>query len=88
MQQTEVEIRNASGLHARPANQLVKTAKKFESQIWMDTGTKKIDAKNIVKVLSLGASQGTKVIISAEGPDESDAIHGLAELFEGGFGES
>jgi phosphocarrier protein len=87
MQQAEVEITNATGLHARPAHELVKTAKRFTSEISLEVAGKRIDAKNIVKVISLGASRGTKVLISADGPDEADAVMRLAELFTSGFAE-
>jgi phosphocarrier protein HPr len=88
MQHAEVEITNKHGLHARPANELVKTAKRFASSIWLEAKGKQIDAKNIVKVLSLGAAVGTKIHISAEGPDETDAVSRLTSLFESGFGEN
>jgi len=87
MKQCEVILSNSSGLHARPANALVKKAKSYHSQIWLETVKAKVDAKNIVKVLSLGVPQGTIVIITAKGDDEVEAVNGLAELIESKFGK-
>jgi phosphocarrier protein HPr len=86
-EQREAVIANQAGLHARPANTFVKQAKSFQSQIWIETPRGRIDAKNIVKVLSLGASKGTPVTITAEGPDEAEAAKALAEFIESKFGE-
>jgi phosphocarrier protein HPr len=88
MQHADVEIINKHGLHARPANQLVKTAKRFVSNITLEAKGKQIDAKNVIKILSLGAPLGTIIHIAAEGSDEMDAVSELVSLFEAGFGES
>ncbi|MBP2641318.1 MAG: system phosphocarrier protein Hpr [Firmicutes bacterium] len=88
MQQAEVKLMNPSGLHARPAAQFVKTASRFkDTSIKMIKGEREIDAKSIISIMSLGASQGTVLIIRAEGVGESEAVHALVGLIESGFGE-
>lgn len=88
MQQAEVKLMNPSGLHARPAAQFVKTASRFKDiSIKIIKGEREIDAKSIISIMSLGASQGTVLTIRAEGVGESEAIHALVGLIESGFGE-
>jgi len=82
------QIINASGLHARPASDFVKTAKSFESRIIIcKVGEEEVNAKSIMRILTAGMSKGTKIEISAEGPDEKEAVDSLVTLIEGGFGE-
>lgn len=80
-------IQNKTGLHARPANQFVSTAKKFKSDIFVEKDSKKANAKSIITILTLGAVQGNQVTISAEGIDEEAAVNELVSLIESGFGE-
>lgn len=80
-------ILNKTGLHARPANQFVSTAKKFKSDIFVEKDSKKANAKSIITLLTLGAVQGNLVTISAEGIDEEAAVNELVSLIESGFGE-
>ncbi|MGE5559553.1 MAG: HPr family phosphocarrier protein [Chloroflexota bacterium] len=77
-----VEIRNDTGLHARPAAQFVETARKFASAITVHNGDKKGNAKSITGLLMLGLSRGTTITIEADGPDEADAVRALSELVE------
>lgn len=81
----EVEICNQQGLHARPATQFVKLASTFTSQIMIVRGTDRIDAKNILDVLTLAAGQGTKLILEANGDDAESALTALTELVNNGF---
>lgn len=82
-----VKLINKSGLHARPAAIFVQTARKFKSTIKVRLGDKVVDAKNLLKVLSLGADYGAIITIEAEGEDAEDAIKVLKELIESGLGE-
>jgi phosphotransferase system HPr (HPr) family protein len=83
----KVEIRNKTGLHARPAATFVKTAQRFKSSITITKDSKQANAKSIVSLLSIGASQGSVITITAEGEDEQQALEALTELIRSGFGE-
>jgi len=82
-----VKLINKSGLHARPAALFVQTARKFKSTIRVRLGDKVADAKNLLKVLSLGADYGAVITIEAEGEDAEEAVKALKELVESGLGE-
>lgn len=83
----EVELKNETGLHARPASQFVFTSSKFKSHIVIIKDGKEYNAKSIMGVLSMGASKGTILTIKAEGEDEQEAVEALKALIEGNFGE-
>ncbi len=90
MQQVALTLTNAVGLHARPAALFVQTAARFRSNITVRNitrGTPAVNAKAILAVLTLGAEHGHIIEISAEGPDEEDAIATLKALVESRFGE-
>jgi len=80
-------IVNKLGVHVRPATKLVKTANMFEANIFIKKNELKIDAKSILGILMLAASQGSMIIVEAEGKDAKEAVHGLGCLIEDGFGE-
>ena len=82
-----ITITNDTGLHARPASVFVSTASKFKSDLMIQKDAKKINAKSILAVLALGITKGTEIIISAEGPDEEEAITALMELAKANFNE-
>jgi phosphocarrier protein len=82
-----VEVLNRAGVHARPSALLVQTVKDFKSSIYIEKENKKINAKSIMGVLTLGAGFGMKLKIIAEGEDEQDAVNALARLFESKFEE-
>ncbi len=84
---TILAIRNAVGLHARPAAQFVKTANRFGSTISLEKDGRRVDAKSIIGVLSLQASQGSRVKVRAEGEDADEAIAALETLVNANFGE-
>ncbi len=67
-------------LHARPAAQFVKTAKQFSSEIVVRKGDKEANAKSSLKIMTLGAKKGDRIIIRAEGDDAEDAVDALTEL--------
>lgn len=86
--QTEVEIKNANGLHLRPAMQLVDTASRFASDIKISNGQTTIDGKSIMQVAMLAAAAGAKLTITASGPDAQAATDALKDLVENKlFGE-
>lgn len=84
MEEITVMVNNKAGLHARPVKIFVEETRKFESTITIARTDNKqfIDGKNIFRVLSLGASRGTELIIQAEGKDEGEAVKKMQELFD------
>ncbi len=82
MQNAIVVLTDPVGLHARPAAALVQTAARYKSDISLEHGTRKANAKSIITVLALGARQGAKVEIKAEGEDEVAALAAIVELLE------
>ncbi len=80
--EAELEIRNADGLHMRPAMQFVDIANRFESDITISSGQTSIDGKSIMQISMLAATCGTKLKIRAEGSDAREAVEALRELVE------
>ena len=87
MKSRDVVITNASGLHARPATFFIQKANTYKSTIWVEREDRKVNAKSLLGVLSLGIAKGMTVTLIAEGPDEADALAGLAALIDSGFVE-
>lgn len=87
MTQATLTLMNKIGLHARPAAELIKTAAKFQSKITLEGKNRQADAKSIIMVLSMGLRQGDSLTITADGPDEEEAIRALRELVESKFHE-
>jgi phosphotransferase system HPr (HPr) family protein len=86
----EVEVRNASGLHARPAATFVRAACTFQSDIRIanvTTGSDPVTAKSIIGVLGLGVQRGHRIRLVADGADEGPAAEALRALVEAGLGE-
>ena len=83
----EVTITNTIGLHARPATFFIQKANSFKSSIWVEKEDRKVNAKSLLGVLSLGIAQGMTIKVLAEGSDEDEAIAGLVELVNTGFQE-
>ena len=83
-----VTIVNPLGLHARAAARFVKLADTFRSQIRVGRGQQTMDGKSILGLLLLAAARGTELTISADGPDEAQAIAAIAGLVSRGFEES
>src|SRR6185436_16147077 len=81
-------ILNALGLHARAAAKFVHTAGRYQAHIRVARGEREVDGKSIMGLLLLAAAQGSAIKISADGPDERDAIAALCALVERGFDES
>lgn len=82
-----VTIINKLGLHARAAAKLVETASRYDSRVELVKGDRQVDAKCIMPVMMLAASQGTEVELVAEGADEQQAIEALEALINDYFGE-
>ena len=80
--QIEVEIKNAQGLHMRPAMQFVDVASRYSSEISVSNGETDVDAKSIMQMTMLAATCGTFLTIRAEGEDASPALEDLRELVE------
>jgi phosphotransferase system HPr (HPr) family protein len=87
MESEKVVISNDTGLHARPASIFVNTAAKFKSDLTISKGEKKVNAKSILSVLGLGVAKGSEITLSADGPDEKEAISKLIGLIQSGFNE-
>lgn len=85
MQEISISVTNETGLHSRPADLFVRTAKCYESAITVRKGEKSADAKNIIKVILLNVSQGTEISIEADGPDEDAALQDLQTLISSNF---
>lgn len=83
----EIEIVNRLGLHARACAKLVKTAAQFECAISLSSGETLADAKSIMSLMMLAASQGARLMLSAEGADADAAIQEIQALVQGRFGE-
>ena len=83
----EVTVTNESGLHARPATFLIQRANEFKSSIWIEEKDRRINAKSLLGVLSMGIVQGTTINIIAEGMDETEAVDSLCALIESNFAE-
>ncbi|GMW03543.1 MAG: hypothetical protein AMXMBFR84_46770 [Candidatus Hydrogenedentota bacterium] len=83
----EISIVNTLGVHARPAAQLVQTALRFQSEIYLSLNGHRVNGKSIMGVLTLAAAQGSLLLVSCKGPDADDALGAIRALIESGFGE-
>ena len=83
----EVMVQNQVGLHARPATFFIQKANEFKSSIWLEKEERRVNAKSLLGVLSLGIVGGTKIDIIADGSDEQEAVDSLVALVESGFAE-
>lgn len=84
----EIIVQNQVGLHARPATFFIQKANEYKSTIWISREERKVNAKSLLGVLSLGITKDTAVTISAEGVDEEAAVNGLIDLITSGFVET
>lgn len=83
----EVTVSNQVGLHARPATFFIQKANEFKSSIWVERDDRRINAKSLLGVLSLGITGNTDIKILADGTDETEAVDALVALVESGFAE-
>ncbi len=82
-----VTVQNQVGLHARPATFFIQKANEFKSSIWLEKEERRVNAKSLLGVLSLGIMGGTDIKIIASGVDEEQAVDALVALVESGFAE-
>ena len=83
----EIVVQNQVGLHARPATFFIQKANEFTSGIWISKDDRKVNAKSLLGVLSLGVTRGTSITVIADGADEEAAVNELANLGESNFAE-
>ncbi|MCI9406314.1 MAG: HPr family phosphocarrier protein [Oscillospiraceae bacterium] len=83
----DVQVQNQVGLHARPATFFIQKANEYKSSIWVEKDERRVNAKSLLGVLSLGIVGGTTIRIIADGTDEEQAVSGLVKLVESGFTE-
>ena len=87
MLQQSIEIRNKLGLHARASAKLTQLAGQYKSDVWLSRNGRRVNAKSIMGVMMLAASQGTSVSIEIDGMDEHAAMTALTTLIHDRFGE-
>ena len=83
----EVVINNQVGLHARPATFFIQKANEFKSSIWVEKDERRVNAKSLLGVRSLGIVKGTAITIIADGADQDEAIDTLSALIDSDFSE-
>ncbi len=84
----DVAVKNQVGLHARPATFFIQKANEFKASIWVEKEERKVNAKSLLGVLSLGITKGTTINIIADGSDEEAAIESLTQLITTGFNDN
>ena len=87
MLKKDVTITNNIGLHARPATFFIQKANSYKASIWIEKDDRRVNAKSLLGVLSLGIAKGMTVTLISDGVDENEAISGLTELVLNGFAE-
>ncbi|MBI5793290.1 MAG: HPr family phosphocarrier protein [Rhodocyclales bacterium] len=87
MPRAEAEILNKLGLHARASAKLTQLAGSFPCEVWMERGSRRINAKSIMGVMMLAAGKGSTVIVDTEGERADEALQELLKLIAGKFGE-
>ena len=85
MSTKEVTVTNSVGLHARPATFFIQKANNYKSSVWVEMDERRVNAKSLLGVLSMGIVSGTTITLIADGPDEKEAVKGLKELIENGM---
>ena len=83
----EVLVQNKAGLRGRPATFFIQKANEYKSTVWVEKDERKVNAKSLLGVLSLGIVKGTTISIIADGSDEEEAVKTLVELIESNFSE-
>lgn len=83
----EAVVLNQVGLHARPATFLIQKANEFKCSIWIEKGDRRVNAKSLLGVLSLGIAKGTSISIMADGADEEEAVNTICTLISSDFAE-
>lgn len=83
----EVSVQNHVGLYARPATFFIQKANEYKASVWVEKEERRVNAKSLLGVLSLGIVGGTTIKIIADGADEQEAVDALVKLVETGFAE-
>ena len=83
----EIKILNELGLHARPAAMFVKLANEFVSDITVEKGSEIVNGKSIMGIMMLAAGKGSKIKVTAEGPDAEKVVAEIEKLIQSKFGE-
>ena len=78
----EIAVRCESGLHNQQATYFVQKANEFDSRIWLESGNRKMNAKSLLGIMSLGIVTGANVVLSADGSDEEAAVNALEALLQ------
>ncbi len=87
MVERDITITNKLGLHARPSAQLVKTASKFKSEVYITRDELTVNGKSIMGVMMLAAEMGSVLTFKTEGPDEKEAMDAIEQIIRSHFGE-
>jgi phosphotransferase system HPr (HPr) family protein len=82
-----VIVKNKIGIHSRPAALLVETAEKYESSVTLTNGERSATTASMTKLLALRAKVTNAITVTADGPDESEALKAIVSLIDSGFGE-
>ena len=80
-------VNNQVGLHARPATFFIQKANEFKCSVWVEREDRKVNAKSLLGVLSLGIVKGTEINLIADGSDEEEAVEALVKLISSDFAE-
>ena len=83
----DVTVKNQVGLHARPATFFIQKANEYKASVWVEKNERKVNAKSLLGVLSLGITKGTEIKLIADGTDEEEAVDGLIELISSDFSD-
>jgi len=83
----EFTILNRLGLHARPSAMFVKTANRFKAEVWVEKDGEQVNGKSIMGLMMLAAGQGSKLLVSCEGPDAEQALAEIESLIQRRFDE-
>ncbi len=87
MLEKKINVKDGSGIHARPATKLTTTVSKFKSDVQMEYSERTVNVKSIMGVLSLAVPGGAEVVVRVNGEDEEQVLAAVVELFESNFGE-
>ena len=82
-----ITIQNSVGLHARPATFFIQKANSYKSSIWVEKDDRRVNAKSLLGVLSLGITKGMTITLIADGADEVEALNGIEDLVTNGFND-
>lgn len=84
----KVTVVNPSGLHLRPAGVLTQTAMKFQCDVVIESGNKRVVAKSVLNVMAAGIKKGEEIVVVCDGEDEKEALEAITQAIESGLGET